>query len=75
MMSFDYSKLYARIVEKYGTQYNFSKALNLSERTVSLKLNNHISWKASEIEHVINLLDLNVNDIPQYFFAKKVHAQ
>lgn len=73
-MSFDYSKLYARIIEKFGTQYNFSKALNLSERTVSLKLNNHIAWKSSEIEKVINLLDLSVNDIPQYFFVKKVHA-
>lgn len=73
-MSFDYSKLYARIIEKFGTQYNFSKALNLSERTVSLKLNNHIAWKSSEMEKVINLLDLSVNDIPQYFFAKKVHV-
>lgn len=70
-MTFDYSKLYAHIVEKFVTQYNFSKALHLSERTVSLKLKKHISWKANEIENAINLLDLNVNDITQYFFAKK----
>lgn len=48
-MSLYYSKLYALIVEKYGTQYNFSRALNLSERTVSLKLNNHFFWKDIEI--------------------------
>ncbi|BDP83376.1 hypothetical protein EfmAA610_05860 [Enterococcus faecium] len=41
-MSFDYSKLSGKIVEKYGTQYNFSIALGLSERSLSLKLNNRV---------------------------------
>ncbi|MCZ4005815.1 DUF739 family protein, partial [Lactobacillus gasseri] len=30
-MAFDFRKLNGRIVEKYGTQYNFAKALGLSE--------------------------------------------
>ena len=38
-MAFDYSKLRGKIVEKFGTQTEFSKAMNLSERTMSLKLN------------------------------------
>ena len=32
-MAFDFRKLNGRIVEKYGTQYNFAKALGLSEET------------------------------------------
>lgn len=72
-MTYDYSKLSGKIVEKFGTQYNFSKALGLSERTVSLKLNNHISWKSDEIVKIIGMLDLRTNDIPEYFFKRKVH--
>ena len=30
-MVFDYSKLSGRIVEKFGTQYNFAIAMGLSE--------------------------------------------
>lgn len=37
-MSFNYSKLRGRIIEKFGTQGCFSKALGVSERTLSLKL-------------------------------------
>lgn len=43
-MSFDYSKLRGRIVEKFGTQVNFAKAIKLSERTLSLKLNGKIFY-------------------------------
>ena len=39
-MMFNYDKLKGRIVEKFGTQMAFSKALGVSERTLSLKLNN-----------------------------------
>lgn len=38
--NYDYSKLNGRIVEICGTQANYAKAINLSERSVSLKLNN-----------------------------------
>ena len=41
----DYSKLNGAIIEKYGTQYNFAKAMNLSERSISLKLNGKVTWK------------------------------
>lgn len=64
----DFSKLSGRIVEKYGTQYNFAIALGLSERSLSLKLNNKVSWKDEEMEKIIDLLDLKIDDIPEYFF-------
>lgn len=73
-MSFDYSKLLGRIVEKYGTQYNFAVALGVSERTLSLKLNHKVRWKDSDIIKALGLLDLKIEDIPDYFFEEKVHV-
>ena len=74
-LCYDYSKLLGRIVEKYGTQYNFSIAMGLSERSISLKLNGKVSWKDREITEAIELLDLKVSDIPAYFFKIKVHVR
>ncbi|MDQ0202515.1 DUF739 family protein [Pectinatus haikarae] len=71
-MSFDYSKLRGRIVEKYGTQGAFARALGVSERTVSLKLNNRIFFSQDEINRSLFLLGINVNDVTAYFFNEKV---
>lgn len=49
-MTKDFSKLSGKIVEKYGTQYNFAIAIGLSERSLSLKLNNRVGWRDEEIE-------------------------
>lgn len=73
-MTKDFSKLSGKIVEKYGTQYNFSIALGLSERSLSLKLNNKVGWRDEEMERAIELLDLDLNDIPAYFFANVVQV-
>ncbi|HEU6675000.1 TPA: DUF739 family protein [Streptococcus pneumoniae] len=73
-MTKDFSKLSGKIVEKYGTQYNFSIALGLSERSLSLKLNNKVGWRDEEMERAIELLDLDLNDIPAYFFANSVQV-
>lgn len=71
-MSFDYSSLNGRIVEKYGTQYNFAIALGISERSLSLKLNNKVSWKDKDIEKARRLLGIKEQDISKYFFTEKV---
>lgn len=73
-MSYDYSALSGKITEVFGTQYNFSKAMGLSERTISLKLNDQVSWKNSEIYKAVNLLGIDLEDIPHYFFNVKVHV-
>ena len=73
-MTKDFSKLSGKIVEKYGTQYNFAIALGLSERSLSLKLNNKVGWREEEMERAIDLLDLDLNDIPAYFFTNLVQA-
>lgn len=71
-MAFDYSKLRGRIVEKYGSQSDFSKAIGCSERTLSLKMNGKISWKQSEMLKVLSLLGLSEEDIHDYFFTLEV---
>lgn len=69
-MTFDYSNLSGIIVTKYGTQYNFANAMGLSERSVSLKLNNKVPWKNTEIAKAIDLLGINPKEIPKYFFKQ-----
>lgn len=71
-MSFDYSTLLGKIIEQFGTQYNFATAMNLSERSLSLKLNNKVYWKNSEIAKATKILGIDEKDIPKYFFKEKV---
>ena len=72
-MIYDYSKLRGKIVEVYGKVAPIAKAMKLSERTLSLKLNNKVYWKQPEIELACTLLGIPGSDIPTYFFAKQVH--
>lgn len=72
-MSNDYSKLLGRITEKFGTQAEFANAMGVSERSISLKLNNKVSWKDNEISKAVEILEVNPKDIPAYFFKYKDH--
>lgn len=72
-MSYDYSSLLGKIVEKYGTQYNFAIAMGLSERSISLKLNGKVPWKDDEIYKASTILGIKLEDISRYFFNVKVH--
>lgn len=67
-MTFDYSSLNGKIIEKFGSQYNFAKAMGISERSISLKLNGKVGWKQIEIAKAVEVLEINCTDIPKYFF-------
>ena len=73
-MRFDYSKLLGRIIEVYGNQGNFAIAMRLSERTMSLKLNNIRPWKDNEIKKAMKLLKLPENKVHLYFFTEEVQG-
>jgi hypothetical protein len=73
-MAFNYSKLKGRIVEVFGNQTEFAKAMNWSERTLSLKINGKVSWKQPDILRAISLLHLSENDIQDYFFNLEVQS-
>lgn len=68
-MAFNYSKLNGRIVEVCGTQGKFAKLMGMSERTISLKLNNKIMFRQDEIEKALRILNLTINDVQVYFFT------
>lgn len=71
-MAYDYSKLNGRIVEKCGTQAVFADRMGLSERTVSLKLNNKVTWKQPEMQKAAVILEFPETEIQTYFFTMKV---
>lgn len=71
-MAYDYKKLNGKIIEVCGTQAVFAEKMQLSERTISLKLNNKISWKQTEIQKALEILSLSDEDIQVYFFTIKV---
>lgn len=71
-MSFDYSKLRGKIVEKYGNQSNFASALGISENTLSLKMNNKVRFTTDDITTISRLLEIDAGEIGRYFFALKV---
>lgn len=71
-MAYDYSKLNGKIVEVFGTRGKFAEEMNLSERTVSLKLNNKIPWKQTEIQKAMEILNFQVEEIQDYFFTRLV---
>lgn len=71
-MAFNYDKLRGKIIEKFRTQGNFARALGISERTISLKLNNKIFFSQDEISKISDLLNIDSGEIQIYFFDKKV---
>lgn len=71
-MAYDYSELKRKIANKFGTQKKFAKAIGLSERTVSLKLNNKIYFAQDEISKAAELLEIKDEEIREYFFIVKV---
>lgn len=71
-MAYDYAKLNGRIIEICGTKSKFAKLMGLSERTVSLKLNNKIMFKQDEIMKASNILKISIDEIQKYFFVLKV---
>lgn len=71
-MSFNYRKLKGRIVEICGTQSVFAKEMNMSERTVSLKMQGKIQWRQNEILDALQVLKLKPADVQEYFFDIEV---
>lgn len=75
-MSFDYSKLRGRIIEKFGSIKAFAEADGRSLVTISKKLNGKVAispedivkWSAPE------LLDIQPSEYHVYFFVTKVHG-
>lgn len=70
-MSFKYAKLSGKIKEKFKTQERFAVAMDMSSRSISLKLNNKREWKQNEIDKACELLDISTNEIGEFFFCQQ----
>ncbi len=71
-MVYDYTELCNRIALVCGTQAVFAAQMGLSERSISLKLNNKVSWKQPEMQQAAKVLEFPEEDIQVYFFTPKV---
>ena len=78
-MAYNYSKLLGKITEKFGTQGNFAKSMNISERSLSLKLTNKVPFKQLIAAHGNSIRALRKHlegisdkEIPAHFFTLEV---
>ena len=69
---FDYNKLRGKIREVFGTQERFAAAINLSNTSVSQKLNNKVEWSQDEIHKSVEVLKIPKEEISAYFFDSVV---
>jgi len=67
-----YAKLRGRIKEVYGTQSAFAKAINMSNVSVSHRLNGKLEWKSVEIVKACQALNIPLSENAEYFFTKEV---
>lgn len=73
-MEFDNSKLVGKIIEQYGKQYAFAKALGVSEHTLSYWLTGRTQMSRRAIFQMADLLGIADAEIGTYFFARKVQS-
>lgn len=71
-MAFETSKLRGKIVEKFGTIDAFSQRTSLTRASISAYLNGQKVLNQKDIEEWRGLLEIQVDEIPDYFFKKKV---
>lgn len=68
-MSYKYNKLRGRIIEKYSSQKEFSKAVGISANILSQKMNGKVGFSQEDIIKWSSLLEIGRAEIGSYFFA------
>ncbi len=68
MEKYGYRRLRGRIVERFGTNGEFAKALGMSKNSLSLKLNNKSGFSQADIVKWCDLLEIPMSQIAEYFF-------
>lgn len=69
---FDYSKLYGRIKEVYGSQEAFADAMGISRTNVSELLNGKVHWKPDKVAKACDLLGIPLTEAHLFFYTLKV---
>ena len=68
-MPYKYNKLRGRIVEKYGSIRNFSKNLDISEVSVSKKMNGRVGFSQDDMDNWAKKLEIPLDEYGEYFFT------
>jgi len=71
-VKFDYSKLRGRIKELYKTETEFAKELGLSTVSLSGRLNNKLNFEQSEMLKIGEMLNIDKEDLHNYFFTRQI---
>jgi len=66
---FEYAKLRGRIIEKYGTQGNFAKAIGISENSLSKKMTCVTGLSQDDILLWSELLDIDKSEYGYFFYS------
>ena len=69
-MKFNHSKLLGRIRERGLTQKAIAKAINMTQGTLSLKINGLSQFTTEEIRKICEQLDISPLEAGAYFFTK-----
>lgn len=65
-----YPKLKGKIIEMFGSQQKFAKAVNQSEHMISKKLTGQCGISQDDVYEWSNALQLNPSEIAIYFFPQ-----
>lgn len=71
-MNWNYQKLRGKIKEICGTQDEFALRLGLGRTSVSQRLNNQLEFTQEEMYKSCEILNINLEDLPDYFFTHVV---
>lgn len=71
-MAYNYRKLRGRIREVCGTQDKFSAELGIGRVSLSQRLNNQLEFTQDEIFKACDILKIQKEEIPIYFFSLEV---
>lgn len=72
LIELNYDKLRRKIREVLGTQSKLANLIGLDETTISNKMNSNTYFTQKEILKISEILNIKIEEIPEYFFKTKV---
>lgn len=72
LIELNYDKLRGKIREVLGTQSKLANLIGLDETTISNKMNSNTYFTQKEILKISEILNIKIEEIPEYFFKTKV---
>ena len=68
-MSYKYSKLRGKIIEKYGCLRNFSEQIGISMTSLSKKMTGKVGFSQNDITEWSAVLGIDKSEYGDYFFT------